>query len=286
VSTESNPAAECFSVTAAKSTTSTQQTITESGPASIVIGAQGSVSDTVTVLGNSTGGPPTGSVSFYICYFPSGGYNLCPSSWGKALGPKTLHSTGSDTSGTTSAAYTMLNKVGTYCFSAVYTPDSTSNYKGSSDNMWGTVDDNECVTVNPAVPGFTTSIDQPKDPSVGHSWRDWATVTGNPTGGAPTGWVTFTWCRATWPTFTCTGTKGGGWAGTVNAPKPSGDASIFGPSATVTPTHVGVYCFNARFDATKGTPMREWFSLNPGSALSRAPLAREALDFAIARGAK
>jgi hypothetical protein len=34
-----------------------------------------------------------------------------------------------------------------------------------------------------------------------------------------------------------------------------------------------------RFDANKGTPMREWFSLDPGSALAWPPLAREALDF-------
>jgi hypothetical protein len=31
-----------------------------------------------------------------------------------------------------------------------------------------------------------------------------------------------------------------------------------------------------RFDANKGTPMREWFSLDPGSALAWPSLAREA----------
>jgi hypothetical protein len=35
-----------------------------------------------------------------------------------------------------------------------------------------------------------------------------------------------------------------------------------------------------RFDANKGTPMKEWFSLDPDSALPWLPLAREALDFA------
>jgi hypothetical protein len=35
-----------------------------------------------------------------------------------------------------------------------------------------------------------------------------------------------------------------------------------------------------RFDANKGTPMKEWFSLDPDSGLAWAPLAREALDFA------
>ena len=38
----------------------------------------------------------------------------------------------------------------------------------------------------------------------------------------------------------------------------------------------------ARFDANKGTPMREWFSLDPESGLPWLPLAREALDFAQA----
>ena len=37
-----------------------------------------------------------------------------------------------------------------------------------------------------------------------------------------------------------------------------------------------------RFDANKGTPMKEWFSLDPGSELAWEPLAREALDFARA----
>jgi hypothetical protein len=37
-----------------------------------------------------------------------------------------------------------------------------------------------------------------------------------------------------------------------------------------------------RFDANKGTPMREWFSLDPESGLPWLPLATEALDFAEA----
>jgi hypothetical protein len=35
-----------------------------------------------------------------------------------------------------------------------------------------------------------------------------------------------------------------------------------------------------RFDANKGTPMKEWLSLDPESALPWLPLAREALEFA------
>jgi hypothetical protein len=35
-----------------------------------------------------------------------------------------------------------------------------------------------------------------------------------------------------------------------------------------------------RFDANKGTPMKEWFSLDPGSVLEWPALAQEALEFA------
>jgi hypothetical protein len=35
-----------------------------------------------------------------------------------------------------------------------------------------------------------------------------------------------------------------------------------------------------RFDANKGTPMKEWFSLGPESTLAWPPLARDALRFA------
>jgi hypothetical protein len=38
-----------------------------------------------------------------------------------------------------------------------------------------------------------------------------------------------------------------------------------------------------RFDANKGTPMREWLSLDPGSDQPWLPLAREALSFASSR---
>jgi hypothetical protein len=43
--------------------------------------------------------------------------------------------------------------------------------------------------------------------------------------------------------------------------------------------------YGERFDANKGTPMKEWFSLDAGSALPWLPLAREALDFAMAKTA-
>jgi hypothetical protein len=40
------------------------------------------------------------------------------------------------------------------------------------------------------------------------------------------------------------------------------------------------------FDANKGTPMREWLSLDPGSDLDWLSIASEALDFARAHGTR
>jgi hypothetical protein len=40
-----------------------------------------------------------------------------------------------------------------------------------------------------------------------------------------------------------------------------------------------------RFDGNQGTPMKEWFSLDPESALAWPSLALEALDFASASSA-
>jgi hypothetical protein len=41
-----------------------------------------------------------------------------------------------------------------------------------------------------------------------------------------------------------------------------------------------------RFDANKGTPMKEWLSLDPDSGLPWLPLAREALEHARAAWAR
>ena len=38
--------------------------------------------------------------------------------------------------------------------------------------------------------------------------------------------------------------------------------------------------YGVPFDANKGTPMKEWFSLDPASGLPWLPLAQEALEFA------
>ena len=44
----------------------------------------------------------------------------------------------------------MPTQTGTYCFAAVFTPTTGSNYNGSTDNQTGTLDPNECFTANSA----------------------------------------------------------------------------------------------------------------------------------------
>jgi fimbrial isopeptide formation D2 family protein len=230
---------ECFTVTPAASTSKTT-----ASPSSVVIGPTGTATDTITVTGNPTGGAPTGTVAFTVCG-PLPGTALCPS--GTAVPPTaTLSSTGATTSSATSGTFTPTS-AGTWCFAAVYTPASGSNYTGSSDNVTGTADPAECFTVTPATPGFTTTILPPTATSVGNTWGDTATVAGNSAGGPPTGTVSWTLCKESAPPTACTGGTAIGSTGTST---PSGNNSTFTLPNPQTPTAVGTYCFNASYTAT------------------------------------
>jgi hypothetical protein len=139
---------ECFSVTAALSVTTTQQSASNSGSGSIVLG--GSVTDTATVTGNTTGGVPTGIVTFFECG-PMASPALCTS--GTQVGtPMTLGSPNGDTSSATSTVFTPT-AAGTYCFAAVYSPDGIANYTTSNDNVSGPVQGDECFVVTVVVTG-------------------------------------------------------------------------------------------------------------------------------------
>lgn len=138
---------ECFTDTPATSVTTTQTSTATSGEGSVTIGANGNVTDTVTVTGNATAGAPDGTVAFYVCG-PSTANALCTSS-GTAEGTPTLASNSTSTSQATSSTFTPTQP-GTYCFGAVYSPGTGSNYLGSTDNVTGTVQANECFTVDPA----------------------------------------------------------------------------------------------------------------------------------------
>jgi len=235
------------------STTTTQQSLNTSGPGTIQIGG-GVWHDVATVDGNATAGAPTGTVSFYECGPTSAAANCAAIPANKLGSDVTLTQIGTtNNSSAPSANVPIPTALGTYCFSAVYNPATSSGYSSSSDNTTGQpIDSNECVTVGPATPTNVTTINPPTDTSVGNTWTDSATITGNTAGGAPTGSVAFTWCKESAPSTPCTGTTGGGSAGSVSTPTVVGDASTFGPSNGVTPTTVGTYCFTADYTATTG----------------------------------
>lgn len=128
-------------------------TSTQTTPSATVVPTNGSLTDSVTVTGNSTQGPPSGSVTFYVC---SGATTGCDPATGTQLtgvNPVSLTlatGTGADTSTATSPSYTPPGP-GNYCFAGVYTPTAGNLYQSSSDTS---VD--ECFTeVSPATVSTT-----------------------------------------------------------------------------------------------------------------------------------
>ncbi|HTZ08688.1 MAG TPA: hypothetical protein VMB72_06440 [Acidimicrobiales bacterium] len=133
--------AECVLVTQAASSTATVISASH-----ITAGPGGSVTDHVTVTGNTTAGPPTGTVDFYVCG-PETADALCAST-ATAEGTPALAAAGSASATATSSTFSPATQ-GVYCFAAVYVPAGGANYTGSSDNQTGTLDTNECVSVAP-----------------------------------------------------------------------------------------------------------------------------------------
>jgi hypothetical protein len=217
---------ECFSVTKAGSTTVTTPT-----DSTIVLGNTNT--DGVVVTGNTAGGAPTGSVSFYECG-PDSSPTPCTSTANQVGSAVTLSAGSGDTSSALSAAFTPTS-TGTWCFAAVYSGDS--NYSGSSDQ---TTD--ECFTVTAAG---STTVTTPTNSSIalGNTNTDGVVVTGNAAGGAPTGSVSYYECGPDSSPTACTSTANQvGSAVTLTAG--SGDTSS-ALSAAFTPTSTGTWCFAA-----------------------------------------
>ena len=237
-------ALECFHITQASSATTTQSSTT----GSVTLGASGSVTDTVTVSGNSTGGAPTGNVSFYWCYNASSSPTGCNSS-GTAAGSPGL-TTGTptaDQSQATSTGFTPGN-AGYYCFFATYGGDN--NYTGSSEDL--TNPDQaalECFHITKAPSTTTTHSSQTGSAVLGAtgSVTDTATVSGNSTGGAPTGNVSFYWCydASSSPTGCNSSGNAAGSPGLTTG-TPTADQSQ-ATSTGFTPSKVGFYCFYASY---------------------------------------
>jgi hypothetical protein len=148
---------ECVLVSSAPSTTASFVSV-----AHVTLGPGGTVTDSVTVTGNSVGGSPTGTVDFYVCG-PGSAVALCTST-AHPEGAPTLAASGSDTSVATSSTLAP-GAAGTWCFAAVYVPSAGANYAGSSDNQSGSPDTNECFNAT-IPPDAITSPNHPPAPAV------------------------------------------------------------------------------------------------------------------------
>ena len=253
---------ECFIVQQIATTTVTTPSNGLGFPLSSPVALGTILFDKAVVTGTAAGGPPPGSVAFFICD-PSqvqgaAGAETCATG-GTALSgnPRTLEAdlgSSPPTSSVLSSPGVTADKAGVWCFRAVYTP-SGNVYTGSSDATHG-----ECVTVSKAP---TTTVTTPRngaggavtEVAVGASVFDEAVVTGVTSGGTPTGTVDFFICdpsqvQGASGSETCA-TGGDALAG--NPRTLSGNAGSSPPSASVTSSpavvvdEVGTWCFRAVF---------------------------------------
>jgi hypothetical protein len=134
---------ECFMVQQIPTTTGTTPSVGSNG--TTVFGSQ--VTDHALVMANQAGdGTPTGTVTFFVCDPGQTSGGACPTGGtqvGNAVTTQAVSGSNPPASSADSAAVT-VNKTGTWCFRAVYTPGGAngSNYTGSSDASPG-----ECFTV-------------------------------------------------------------------------------------------------------------------------------------------
>ena len=133
---------ECYDVTPATSSNQTAPTDT-----TILLGQADT--DLSTVTGNTAGGSPTGTVTYYACGPTSSGTS-CTSKANQVGLPVTLSPAANHTATATSSPFTP-SAVGYWCFAGYYSGDS--NYKASSDTS---VD--ECVNVKGPVTITTSSL--------------------------------------------------------------------------------------------------------------------------------
>ncbi len=175
------------------------------------------------------------------------------------------------TSSATSGTFTPTS-VGTWCFAAVYTPATGSNYQGSDDNISGTADPAECLSVTAATPGLTTTILPPSDTSVGNAWGDTATVAGNSVGGPPRARSAGRCARRARP-------RPRAPAGPLSARttrRLRAGTTRRSPCPTAQTPTVGTWCFNASYAATPdgnytAVPQQtgtECFSVTPATSSS------------------
>ena len=235
---------------------------------SLTLGASGSVTDTATVHGNSTGGSPTGTVTFYLCKVSSttGDRTTCLATTGNLITGTTIDpnpaplTTGATDTSTGTSPPVAPTTAGSYCFSAVYR--GSANYAAATDNTTTTTKAPitgahvECFTVAPATTTTTTKATTLNGTLVlGKSGTisDSVKVTGVTGAPAPTGTVQFYECftATTKTAFTCTASAPGhktlGTPVSLTRHTSTTPPSATGTSAAVTATKAGWYCFSAVF---------------------------------------
>ena len=228
-------------------------TVTTPTTSTIVLG--GTDSDKAKVTGNSVGGKPTGTVTFYECG-PTPTPTACTATTKKVGTAVNLVGSTGDTAIATSSAFAPTS-TGYWCFGAAYSGDT--NYKPSSDTLVA-----ECFNVTAAP---STAVSAPTNANVvlGHGTTDTTTVTGVTAGGSPTGTVTFYECGPT-PTATpCTSTANP--VGTAVTLTPGAHHASSATSVSFTPTSTGFWCFasvysgNTNYTGSNDTTTDECFDV-------------------------
>jgi hypothetical protein len=235
-------ASECFTVTAADSTT-----ISMPADSSIQLGA--ATHDSAAVTGNVIAGTPTGTVNFSVCG-PLASASGCASG-GTSLGGAAL------SGGTATGPNFTPTALGTYCYRADYV--GAGDYLGSSDGSAG-----ECFTVTRT---HSSASSKPAKAviNLGGSDTDAVTLSGNQAMGVPSGSVSFFVCG---PLTSAAGCQSGGARDGSADLGPDGSAT----SAPFTPRVVGTFCFRAdyggdsNFLASSDSSSSECFTVAKGDA--------------------
>ena len=261
---------ECVTVTKATATT-----VSTPGAANLSVGA--GTTDAATVTGNTVGGSPTGTVSFYLCG-PLDRALGCTSTENQIGSAVTLTAAGDHTATAISDSFTPT-ALGTWCVHAVYSGDS--NYVLSDDSTAA-----ECVTVSKAN---TQAASHPSLTSVtlgagGPGVSDAVAVTGNTTAGRPTGSVDFFICGPLPGASTCDSTnlRVGSAAADLTS---GGNDTATATSAAFTPARAGTWCFlavysgDSNYNSSRDGSIDECFTVAKAAAAvsSRPQSARSTL---------
>jgi hypothetical protein len=162
---------ECFTVQQIPTTTTTTPSVGHAGTTTF----GSSVTDHAIVQAQQSGdGTPTGTVTFFVCDPTQVSGGTCPDGTGTQVGtPVTTTAVANSTPPASSAdsIAVTVNKTGTWCFRAVYTPGGANggNYTGSEDASSG-----ECFTVTDTTTSASAQTWVPND-----------TATVTPANGAP-----------------------------------------------------------------------------------------------------